>query len=273
MNLTRIFRLHYFILSIFFGYSLWIYQEFIDRSTLVTNWVLLFIPSVIDLKFMFGALCCLGFIASLFACFRPSSRLSRVLVFLIMFLFIPILYAKTIRLFHKEYVFLFSTFFCTLMNIDDKNNKLIPRPYNDFVLWTLQSTLLLPYFLSGLWKLRGYLIFQDEMRDAALFSTLVPRGIIDSALSMQMDPSPIGLYILKSSLTLQFIVSLGALLFELSVLVPIILGSYMRFWGYLIVGFHILSYFTLNISFFPTPLVVFLFLCLPASHKLFVYSK
>jgi hypothetical protein len=148
---------------------------------------------------------------------------------------------------HSNHAWIYA---CMLMSFFDRRD-LIDNRKNYIVIRLIQTTILLSYFLAGYWKATRALQYDGNVYDFAMRSIAV--SIAQGRDSFSFIPEIITNHPLVIS---GFILTV---LFQLSTIIPIIFNKYFKAYGILIVLFHCMTGFMMNIWFKNTIFAVIFF--------------
>ena len=247
----KVFNYYYLFAAALFSYNAYIYCPFVEKSPVPYTWTnTLFNMNWISPLYVFYGLTIIGFASSLKLFLKRDNPLFRVLVFLCLLLIIPLYFSSTGRLFHKYHTLLLSSFLCIFLTKEKEKNQ--------FLIWTIQATILMTYVLSAFWKLSE--LAQLEQLSIGTIGHFIEMNLISNSLATSTPLTSVGQFLIQASDTTQFLFSMGLILFELSCIVPICKPRLSYIWGCLILIFHFGTHLGINISFFPSGFIAMLFL-------------
>lgn len=193
----------------------------------------------IDHTILYPAIWAINIVVLLITIYKPV-RWLRFLSLTFVYLFFSMSFSYE-KITHSHHSWLLAAIFICLL--DTRNN--LSSPKNIFYVRLMQSLLLCPYFLSGLWKIRGPLLSQDLFLNAAEQMT--------SAIAEGNQIHP--WFVENLLVTNQNLLELGFLFvvgFQLSVIVPILRQRNFLIYGGLAIIFHLTTGLIMGIWFLPT---------------------
>jgi hypothetical protein len=218
-------------------------------------WVLSFLPSSVSPLKLGLSLFILASSTSLAALFRPNKKL-RGLSFIFFLSFMSFVYSFG-KINHSYHAWIFSSFFFIFINEKEE----LFSGLNIVLIKIMQTSLLLPYLCSGLWKLRdnGSLYSYQGILDTNLnfIAYAVAQGTVEyDKLRQALMGDYSGLLVLGY---------LGVLIFQLGCSLAIIRQKGFILFGVMVVLFHLTSGIVLGVWFFGTTISALFLLILIGS--------
>ncbi|WP_408098294.1 hypothetical protein ACJVC5_05100 [Peredibacter sp. HCB2-198] len=153
---------------------------------------------------------------------------------------------------HSLHGLILSSIFLSFINGEEKNDQLAHR--------SAVSVFVFTYFLSGLWKLR---IVIESSIDGILTFQLARNMVI------QGENNSLALSIMNMPMSLQSLIWVFVIVFELAGIFVVQKQQLIRAWGILLILFHAVTYFVMGVSFWEAQVVALILMVLgPASHYL-----
>lgn len=250
MKLSRCFYALTFFISI---YSFFSYRSYVVETPIQFTWLSsfysLFGKHLVQLfDFLIASLALSSFISLV-----QEKKILKIIAFVSLFLLIPLFYMSTGRFFHKFHTLLYCSFFFIFIN---------PKSLKDSLsLQLARASILLPIAVSSLFKIKD--IFVLNAAEAKGILSFVPISLIQNSIATQTGLTRLARITMEQSPFLWSIISLFILILEFSCFIPIILRKYYFSFGILIFLFHGLCSLTMNIFFFPSPVVALVVLSGP----------
>jgi hypothetical protein len=216
-----------------------------DFSSQDLVWTAKYIPFIIKneiYKYLFFLITLLFIILSIFF----NKRIIRIICCFFVVTFFGFCFSHG-KILHTYHAWIYSCIFIIFYN----NKKLINSSNNFLTIRLIQSTLLLSYFSSGIWKLRNLFIDKANLSEIAL------RPIAQS-IARHGPENRFVLFLLE----IPDIIAIGfciTIIFQLSTFIPILLNRYFKMYGLLIILFHIMTGLTVNIWFKKTVYAIIFF--------------
>lgn len=187
----------------------------------------------------------LGIIFSILSIKYPFRRGAKILAEIFFFTFVAI-YFSSVKIYHSLHCFIYAGFFIALIK-DDHNLKTLMK--------SAIALFVFPYFLSGLWKLR-YLMSLSDFKDIAL---IMPYQLaFNSIEGAYYHEYLIEILNLSASWHLAFWISV--VVFEVLAIVVILRVNFFKFWGILLIFFHMTTQTLMQIEFFSAIVLSIIFL-------------
>ena len=132
---------------------------------------------------------------------------------------------------------------------------------NLFILRLIQGVLLSHYFISGLWKIRSLIASKFEFSLQEILMEYISVGLARNRMEINVFLN-ILLHHIPAPLYFGFFC---VLVFQITALLPLVLGRFFMFYGILAILFHFTTGIVLGIYFTPTILAVLFFLIVAES--------
>ena len=208
-----------------------------------------------------------GLLLSMICALFPHRKWFRILVFLLNFQTLALNYSIN-GMSHETHSLLIISFWLIFVNLNRENQTAFIKEQNKFFFWMAQISFLGTYFLTGLWKLRVFIAYlvqmgwEDSPRClAASFSWGFLRKNMDSNFHIKILESLEGV-------SINHLLWLGVILFQICAPVAAWFPLIQRFYGFLILLFHILTAVFMDVQFLPNQFVALIFLmCHPYQRK------
>lgn len=209
----------------------------------------------------------LGFLSSGACVFLPRLRLFRFLSFLFLFQTLPIYLHSShyASVGHNFYSSLFISFFLIFIDLNKNRGYHHYSEKNNLYLWAIQVSFLGTYFLPGLWKLRKFIAYLMEqgLEGTQCLESNLAWGYLYNNIN-----TPFHMQILEFVGKFDSFLWISLILFQLSTLLAAWFPPVQRFYGLMIILFHILTGATMNIHWHFTQFVAFIILiCHPWQRK------
>ena len=233
-----------------------------------TDWIwsvswMSFIPekSLVVLAFLLA-----GFLLSMICILFPHKKWLRGLVFLFIFQSLAFKYS-TVKINHSSHVILFTSFWMIFINLNEKNKALI-KERNKLYLWAIQISFLGTYFLTGLWKLRYFTGYLLEMRWAEIPRCLATNFSYEYISHNLRTPFYNGVLDFLEGAFVNHLLWLSVILFQVCAPVVAWFPPIQRFYGLLIILFHISTTIFMDLWFLPHQYIALIFfVCHPYQRK------
>ena len=208
-----------------------------------------------------------GFLFSLACTVLPHKRWFRALVFLFSFQSLALQYSP-VKIDHSYHALLFVSFWLIFMNLNKSGQTVFIKERNKFFYWMAQISFLGTYFLSGLWKLRHFIANLTEMGWTESPQCLVSCFAWEYVSHNMKTPFHMGVLEFFEGTTVNHLLWMGVILFQIFAPVPSWFPPIQRFYGVLIILFHISLMMLMDLRFFPNQCVALILLvCHPYQRK------
>ena len=191
-------------------------------------------------------------LALIIFCVFKDNKILRILVSFFFILLFSVKFSFDHRIPHIYHIWFFASFF--FIFIDSQSDLNSTR--NRLVLRLIQSTLLLQYFSSGLWKI----IMLEKSFSLNYFKEVMYENIA-RCIAKGLEPAPVVINTLihqyPSLLAFGFF---SVLAFQLFFIVPIFKCKHFCFAGCCVVFFHAMTKIVMDITFFPNMVAAIFFL-------------
>ena len=257
--LFRIIRLFYGILTVMYFYDVEkiIKRIGLEKQTFETVYLwpvkwLEFFPE----QFLFALIIAIGsFLFPLICIIFPHKRFFRTMAFLFFFQHMAFKYSSN-EINHSTHAFLFTSFWLIFMTLDKETNFIKKR--NKFYLQVTQVSFLGTYFLSGLWKLRYFII---SLIENGWQNTVCLESNFAIAYNINNKITPFYLEILNIiNIGWGNFLWLAVILFQISTPLAAWFPSLLRFYGLMIILFHMSTGLLMHVHFIPTQFLALIIL-------------
>ena len=180
---------------------------------------------------------------------NPIDRWMKAAEFIFSFLFFAAFFSHG-KIDHGLHGLILVSIFLSFMSGDEANDKLAYR--------SAVSVFVLPYFLSGLWKLR--VVIENGVEGILTFQ--LARNMV-----IQGENNSLALYLMKIPVSVQSILWITLLIFELAGIFVVQNQKMIRFWGILLILFHAVTYIVMGVAFWEAQVVALIIMVLGYSNK------
>lgn len=251
------FKLAYFTILIYLPLELF-YSRYLFNVSLSLLWPVAWISY---LPYSFGIYLIFGMVllSVVLVVIKPGFWLFRLFVFISIFLFIALKSSKG-KIDHNNHLLIFITFLMIFIDANWSSLKKITQRTKDnilFIFWSCQITILIAYFLSGLWKVIGMI---DQIISGQI-NILYP-----SAVALQIANK--WLQLNSSNVIADFVIRhyiffwpfyLGAVYLEFFAIWSIKKPALQIFFALGLIGMHIFIFLTMDILFLINILFLLIF--------------
>ena len=236
--------------------------DFENRS--VRLWPVQWVNLVSESSFILLVLLLGGFLCSVMVTLFPHKKWLRVLVFLLNFLNLALKYSPT-KIDHDFHAILLTSFWMIFMNLNKigaQSNR------NKLYFWAVQMSFLGTYFLAGLWKLRKFISYVIEMEWKEIPRCLVSHFAFEYITNSLRNPFFTGVLEFLKEPSINHLLWVGVILFQILAPIASWFPPIQRFYGVLIILFHISTWMLMDLRFAPYQWVALIILvCHPYQRR------
>ena len=200
----------------------------------------------------------LGAISSLMCVIWPQKRIFRFFAFLFFLICLSYKFSKTSGFSHSYHPVLFASFWLVFMNLEAK--EFLTNYRNKFYLLVIHLSVLGTYFLASLWKIRGTM---EYFKDSSWTNTkcLESNAAVSYILSRHnsTDFQPLFLDFLEASGIGTFL-WVSVILLQFSAIGSSFFPNILKFYGLMLILFHISTHFLMHINFSVSMYIILIFI-------------